>query len=157
MVETYTYDGETWYIAVMGSLGLGGGGYPQDGNILHPNGIGGDYKNIHTVAGEIFNLVDPENGDPEYSGIGNGSNLAFFAGAKTNDESDALIKIFANGKVEGLFSFSKEERNAGKWVDGASLYMKCVPTSGTVPSGATEIYRMEMTGYDFILYTKGAS
>lgn len=155
MVQTYEYDGETWYVACFGSLGLSGGGSPQDG-VFHSI-AGGDLFNLNQTVGRIFQHVDPQEVGARFSGMSTGSDLAFFAGASVNDGSDALFKIFASGKIEGLLNFSVEERKAGTWVDGASLYMKCVPTSGTVPSGATEIYRMEMTGYDFILYTKGAS
>lgn len=50
--------------------------------------------------------------------------------------------------------YSTTEKIIGQWIDGKPLYQKIVTTGGSVPSGATLIFRQTMTGYDAILYTK---
>lgn len=49
--------------------------------------------------------------------------------------------------------YSTDEEVIGTWL-GETLYRKLVTTSGSVPSGATLIYRETRTGYDVIEYTK---
>ena len=51
-------------------------------------------------------------------------------------------------------TFSTTEQQVGTWINGNTLWEKTVSTGGAVPSGATEIYRQQMTGYDTVWYTK---
>ena len=64
-----------------------------------------------------------------------------------------MPEILAN-KFSRSDIYSTEEKMIGQWTDGKPLYQKIVTTGGSVPSGATLIFRQTMTGYDAILYTK---
>lgn len=50
--------------------------------------------------------------------------------------------------------YSEEEREVGVWTDNKPLYAKTVTTGGSVPSGATLVYRQELSNKDCIYYTK---
>lgn len=64
-----------------------------------------------------------------------------------------MPEILAN-KFSRSDIYSTEEKMIGVWTDSKPLYQKIVTTGGSVPSGATLIFRQAMTGYDAILYTK---
>lgn len=82
---------------------------------------------------------------------------------KYTKSSDSAVPWGKSADKNGIFcikatiaghTFSTTEHEVGTWINGNTLWEKTVSTGGAVPSGATEIYRQQMTGYDTVWYTK---
>lgn len=64
-----------------------------------------------------------------------------------------IVGIKYGGNLSPII-YSTEEREVGVWTDNKPLYAKTVTTGGSVPSGATLVYRQELSNKDCIYYTK---
>jgi len=148
-------------IPIMGA----GGGFAPIGTI---NPYMGTVAPIGWLAcdGTVYNISDYSDlathiasqfGSTNFFG---GDGTTTFAVPDTTDITSATlengvfcIKATVSGDPNGHV-YSTEEQVVGTWIDGNTLYEKTVTTGGSVPSGATEIYRETFTGYDVLGYTK---
>lgn len=109
----------------------------------------GSVYNIATYP-QLAAYIESQFGSKNYFG-GNGT-TTFAVPTITSSITGTIycIKAICAGEV-----YSTTERELGTWIDGSVIYSLTVPTSGSIPSGATLLLRQAFaTGYDFVLYTK---
>lgn len=107
-----------------------------------------DKTNINFVTGSTYNW---EQYSTSYVTIRytKTTDSAVSAGHSADGKGIWCIKATVSGHI-----YSTSEQQVGTWIDGNTLFEKTVTTGGSVPSGATEIYRETFTGYDVLGYTK---
>lgn len=107
VTSTFTYEGTTYYVMLCHNTTYKDWSYEADsiktiGSTLHYKDDRGIYSSVAEFALAVFTMSNTGQTISSYSGLHQGDNLAFFAGATTPTGSDAPIKIYADGTYEGI-------------------------------------------------------
>lgn len=105
--STFTYQGTTYYVMLCHNNTYKDWSYEADsiktiGSTLHYKDDRGIYSSVAEFALAVFTMSNTGQTISSYSGLHQGDDLAFFAGATTPTGSDAPIKIYADGTYEGI-------------------------------------------------------